>query len=150
MDMLTLADAKAWLRVQVYNGGATCPCCAQHAKVYKRQINSGMARSLIRMYRSFGLDFGYIPELPTRSREEGKLPYWGLTEEANAVRLDGGRAGWWRVTDKGEAFIRRGLLVPKYALVYNGRFLKYDDSKQLVSIIHCLGNKFDLDDLLKR
>lgn len=144
----TLADAKAWLRTQVFNGGARCPCCSMFAKVYKRQINSGMAQSLIRMYRKFGLQFGYIPELPAKSREEGKLVYWGLVEEANAVRPDGGRAGWWRVTDKGEAFICHGLMVPKYALIYDGRFLRYDNSQELVSIKDCLGEKFNLDDLM--
>lgn len=102
------------------------------------------------MYRKFGLQFGYIPELPARSREEGKLVCWSLIEEANALRPDGGRAGWWRVTDKGEAFIWRGLMVPKYALIYDGRFLRYDNPKDLVSIKDCLGKKFDLDDLMSR
>ncbi len=35
----------AALREAVYApGGATCPTCTQHAQVYRRKINSGMAR----------------------------------------------------------------------------------------------------------
>jgi hypothetical protein len=47
--MMTLADAQKWLAERV-KGGARCPCCNQFTKVYRRQINSGMARSLIAMY----------------------------------------------------------------------------------------------------
>jgi hypothetical protein len=144
----TLADAKKYLKAKLLNGGGICPVCTQLAKVYKRPINAGMACSLITMYRTFGLDFGYIPELPAKSREEGKLVYWGLVAEAHELRPDGGRAGWWRVTEKGEAFIRHGLTVPKYALIYDGRFLGYDNPAAQIDIRDALTDKFNLEDLM--
>jgi hypothetical protein len=109
-----------------------------------------MARSLITIYRTFGLDFGYIPNLPAKSREEGKLVHWGLVVETQEPRPDGGRAGWWRVTEKGEAFIRHGLKVPKYALIYDGRFLGYDDPNELIDIKDALTKKFNLEELMRR
>jgi hypothetical protein len=149
-DSEPLGAVKDWLRGQVHKGGARCPCCTQFAKVYKRQINSGMARSLIRMYRVAGLDWVHIPTaLPARSREEGKLAYWGLVEEASEPREDGGRAGWWRITSKGEAFLRRQLKVPKYALVYDARRLGFDET-EMVDIQDCLGARFNLTELMEK
>ena len=146
----TLAYARNWLKRKLLNGGTHCPLCTQHAKVYKRQINAGMARSLIRMYRKFGLEFGHLPSsLPADSREEGKLVHWGLVEELQKPRPDGGRAGWWRVTDKGEAFILHGLQVPKYAHIYDSHFLGYDDPNELIDIRDALADKFNLEDLMK-
>lgn len=58
--MITLAEAQQWLAERI-TGGARCPCCNQYSKVYRRQINSGMARSLIAMYRAGGLDWVHVP-----------------------------------------------------------------------------------------
>lgn len=147
--MITLDEAKNQLRKQVFNGGANCPCCSQFAKVYRRRINSGMVISLIRMYRRGGCDWLHIPTaIPARSREEGKLAHWELVQEAIEPRPDGGRAGYWRVTQKGEDFITKGLRVPKYAELYNGRCLRLDDS-ELVDIRDCLDQKFDLAELMQ-
>ena len=41
--------------------GGTCPCCDQLAKVYRRPINSGMAVSLITMYRTARQEWQHIP-----------------------------------------------------------------------------------------
>jgi hypothetical protein len=148
-DFQTLAAARQWLHDQARNGGARCPCCDQFAKVYRRNINSGMARSLITMYRRGGLGWLHIPtSIPARSREEGKLAYWKLVEEAQEPREDGGRAGWWRVTTKGESFIKRNLRLPKFVFVYDAGVLSFDDA-ETVNIRDCLGNKFDLNELLR-
>lgn len=144
----TLGEARKWLKAELWKGGCKCPLCALPAKIYRRRINAGMARSLITMYRTFGLDFGYIPDLPAKSREEGKLVHWGLVVEASEPRPDGGRAGWWRVTEKGEAFIRSGLMVPKYVLLYGGNFLGYEDPTKVVSIRDALKKKFNLEELM--
>jgi hypothetical protein len=144
---VTLEEAKQWLRERVEEG-AHCPCCGQFAKVYRRRLNSGMARSLITMYRRGGHDWMHIPTtIPAKSREEGKLAYWQLVEESDEPRDDGGRAGWWRVTDKGTAFIYRHIRVPKYALVYDATLLGLDGS-ETVNIQDCLGDRFDLSELM--
>lgn len=109
-----------------------------------------MARSLIRIYRRGKLDWVHIPtSVPARSREEGKIAYWGLLEELPEPREDGGRAGWWRVTPKGEKFILHGLRVPKIAVVYNAVCTEFD-ATEMVTIRDCLGDKFDLAELMRR
>lgn len=147
-DDETLGVARAWLRAQVDNGGASCPCCTQFAKVYKRKINAGMARSLISLHRlSASSEWIHVPTaLSARSREEGKLRYWGLLEEEKERREDGGRAGYWRVTDKGHQFALNRITVPKYAKVYDDRFRGLEGDPR--SIIDALGDKFDYNELM--
>lgn len=142
----TLGEARDWLRDRVEQG-EHCPCCTQFAKVYKRPLNSGMARSLIKMYQVGGLNFIRIPtSIPARSREEGKLRYWGLVLEELTERPDGGRAGWWRVTPDGERFIYQTLTVQKYAHIYDGRLMKLSGPR--ITIQDALGTKFDLRELM--
>lgn len=146
--MITIAEAQAWLADRI-TAGARCPCCNQYSKVYRRQINSGMARSLIAMYLHGPQ--GQWVHLPTqvgaRSREEGKLRYWGLVEEQVSVqRDDGGRAGYWRLTDAGRAWVTGQSTVPKFAAVYNNVVLRlYGDE---VYIHDALGKNFDYRELM--
>lgn len=147
----TLVEAKQRLRDQL-DVGMRCPCCGQYAKKYRRKLNSGMARALINIYKRGGrsaLDWVYIPALSAKSREEGKIAYWGLLQEAEEPRPDGGRAGWWHVTPLGEDFIINGGRIPKVALVYDATCLGFDKT-EMVSIQDCLGDKFDLQELMGR
>lgn len=142
----TLAEARDTLQLQL-DEGTTCPCCDQFAKVYSRKINAGHARALIALYRAVGRDWGHLATYD-QSREASKLAYWGLIEEESARRDDGGRSGWWRITDLGERFLRNQLLVPKHARVYDGRLLRLDDTDGLVSIVDALGTRFNYSELM--
>lgn len=128
--------------------GVHCPTCGQFAKVYKRNINSGMAQSLITMYHAGAEhDFIYIPDaVGARSREEGKLRYWGLVEEATTPRPDGGRAGWWKLTERGVLFVRGERTVMKYAHVFNNEVVGYSGDQ--VGIRDALGKKFNYQELM--
>jgi hypothetical protein len=147
----TLLEAQEWLRERV-DHGAACPCCTQFAKVYRRKINSSQARALIVQYRHYGSVWAHLPALrmlqgAQHSNEEPKLRYWGLLEEESDRREDGGRAGWWRVTDLGERFVLGQARVEKYARLYDGRCLNL--AGPFVSIQDALGNKFNYDDLMQ-
>ena len=152
-DDMTLGEARSLLRTLV-DEGERCPCCTQLAKVYKRKIHATMARELIHFWRRAGADWFDLPllagEISGKRRaytgDSAKLRYWGLMMEDNARREDGGRAGWWRVTEKGAMFVRDALLVPKYARIYDGRCLSLDGDP--VSIRDSLGDKFRYDDLM--
>jgi len=145
-DSAPLAQLKAWFEKRKAEGDH-CPVCQQHFKVYRRKINSGMARSLISMYRAGKTEFIHIPTtIGSRSREEGKLRYWGLVEEETALRPDGGRAGYWRVTEMGELFVLGKVKVPMYAEVYDGERLSL--SGDMVGIIDALGQKFHYGELM--
>lgn len=144
---MTLREAQDELRGML-DAGEKCPCCTQLAKVYKRKLNSGMAVSLIRMYRAAGIAWQHIPTtIGARSREEGKLRYWGLVEEETTVRRDdGGRAGFWRVTSLGSDFALGLASVPSHARIYDGRCLGLVGDP--IGIRDALGERFDYEELM--
>jgi hypothetical protein len=149
-DDMTLGEARDLLRTLVKDG-ERCPCCSQFAKVYKRKVNSSMARGLIAMYRAFGNEFGYVQDIrrtrgATDNREEPKLRYWGLAEEENVLRPDGGRAGYWRVTPLGINWVLDRTTIPKYALIYDTRCLRLEG--EVVTIVDALGTRFNYRDLM--
>lgn len=144
----TLATTQAELAAHV-DTGMTCPACGQFAKVYRRSINSSMARSLITLWNSAGLRPAYLPDVVgSRSREESKLRYWGLVVEAPLARPDGGHAGWWKVTNLGADWVQGRVKVPKYAYIYNGERQRLAGTP--VGIDDALGNHFNLAELLHR
>lgn len=143
-----LLAVKNWLRSEAREG-TVCPACEQRVQVYRRRLNSGMAHSLIRMYLAGGLDFVHVPTaVGSRSREEGKLRYWGLIEEETTEhRPDGGRTGHWRVTKLGELFVLNQAKVYSHARVYNGRCLGLVGD--LITIEDALAAKFNYTDLMQ-
>ena len=152
----SLEEARRWVHDNL-DFGVTCPCCDQLAKRYHRALNSGMARSLITMYKIHRRKgFEHWIHLATEmrsdrnSREEGKLASaWGLLEELNEQREDGGRAGYWRLTQKGKSFVENRTVVPKYAFFYNAEFTGFDRTAGTVNIKDCLRDKFNYSELMQ-
>ena len=147
-----LAEVREWVEENA-DDGVTCPCCGQFAKRYRRKIHSTMARDLIKLSRRVGWG-RYVrvnAELsgggrPPHLGDFAKLAYWGLIEEHPAQRGDGGRAGWWKITEDGDRFVSHDLRVPKYAVVYNGAVVSHDG--EMVNISDALGDKFDYWELM--
>lgn len=146
----TLGEVRDWLRRRVEKG-THCPACEQYAKVYRRQIYAGMVRALILMWREGDFSrrlYVHVPSIdPARGGDVAKLEFWGLIEEERGTRIDGGRAGYWRVTRRGEDWIARRTAVPKYARIYDGRLLSL--TGPLVTVDDALGSTFRLDDLME-
>lgn len=145
--VLTVGQARRWLRARLREG-ATCPVCDQHAQTYRRKITKPMVNALIAMARAGALTgWRHMPTVVGAHRaDEAKLAYWGLLEEERTLRDDGGRAGYWRITPRGEAFLKGDLSVPKYALVYNGQCVGHEGER--VTAEDCLDHQFDLAQLL--
>lgn len=146
----SLRDAVEYVLSVAENGGGICPCCQQRVQVYKRKLASSAAYGLITMYRHHGTEFGHAPstaELARLGGELARLSMWGLLEEKPETRDDGGRAGWWRVTDLGEAFVHGLCRVPKYAHVYAGQVLMLD-GRETTSVREALGDKFNYAELM--
>lgn len=144
----SLIVAQDWTRERV-DEGVRCPCCGQFAKVYRRKIHRTIARSLVAMYAEFrrtGNPWVHVATTIGPACEVGKARYWGLVVEETTLRPDGGRSGWWQLTDEGIAFVHGMHTVPKYARIYDGRCLGL--SGQLVSIRDCLPVGFDLGALM--
>ncbi len=144
----TLNEIRTWLRGTI-RSGAVCPACEQVAKIYKRSLNSNMSRILIRSCRAYGQEWFHAPTMSAGHDGTGdlaKLRYWNLVEEEVSRRADGGRAGWWRVTELGADFVAQRIQVPKYARIYNGRLLGLETPS--ISITAALGKKFNYSELM--
>lgn len=141
-----LSEARAYVAEHM-DKGVHCPCCGQYAKVYRRNINHQMAMGLIALAKH-GQGFHHLPTVePTvRGGDTTKCAYWGLLNEELVIRPDGGRAGYWELTDQGRRFVMGFVTVPKYAMVYNKQVLELTGPPW--SIHDALGTPFDLQDLL--
>lgn len=161
----TIADGKAWLRTRI-DEGAECPLCHQHAKRYKRKLNSGMAASLVAFARVTQQmqpkdgwlrvpdDFVQTTKLLTvlKNREYNKLRYWGLLEmhdldhDLEATPF----TGMWRITELGFQFVREEIKVPRHVFLYDGRKLggPQGDVPETTTIRQALGDRFNFDELM--
>jgi hypothetical protein len=134
------------LRARV-DEGASCPCCTQFAKVYRRKLNAGIAVGLIRVWRTAGDQWCNLrATVAGASNHVASAEWWGLLVESPQRRDDGGRGKAWRLTPDGVAYVRHELAVPKYARVYDGRCLSLDGEPQ--NIGHALGKRFDYRELM--
>lgn len=151
MDVVRAANRiKAMRKALVgrVDNGATCPCCGTWIYQYRRGLNSGMARSLIEMYQVGGTNFIQVTDsIGNNRREEAKLRFWGLVENSGDRRSDGApKAGYWRVTATGEAFVLGKIAIPKYAIVV-GNVLQALEGPD-ITIKDALGKKFNYDELM--
>jgi hypothetical protein len=143
----TIEHSREWLDENRHEG-VSCPSCDQFVKVYRRKINASMAKAMIMFYRQHGTDWFHLPTLAAKlGGDSAKLRYWGLIEEADAVREDGGRAGYWHITESGEQWVLGHIKVAKYALIYNGKLLGFDDEENVV-INDSLGDRFSYNELM--
>lgn len=132
-----LVDAREKLR---------CPVCGQNAQLNKRMVHSSLAKALIDLYRESGRDYGHVPTIAPKAREFCTLKHWGLIEEELTKRPDGGRAGYWRLTAGGVAFVHGGLHIPKSAYIFDDRVHHFEGPN--VSIHDCLNARFDYRELM--
>lgn len=154
-DQMTVEAARALLLhgPDVLTAGHRCPVCRQYAREYKRKLNATMVKALSLIYKATapGLHFAHGPTVLKGSGvfggDLGKVGYFGLVEEEAALRPDGGRSGWWRVTPQGRAFLQGYTTVPKYAHVYDGRVLSFSGDPIGV---HDVAPSFDYRELMGR
>ncbi len=127
--MKTIKEAKEYI-VENMLAGAICPCCGQLAKVYARKLNKGMCEVLkILNEKTEKRRIGFAPnddvwihvsnelaelKINATNKEYPKLRFWGF--------LEMGTAGYWRVTPKGDEFVRGIITAPSAIYLYNGEF----------------------------
>jgi hypothetical protein len=161
----SLEDAKKWLRVR-FGKGATCPCCNQFVKLYRRPLNKSMAYVLLliaRYYRRVGVktdEWLHVPSYlaetavgnPRRAAairgDWAKLKFWGLIEEKPETRADGSpRIGYWRMTQLGRQFVDREVKVSSHVYIYNGEPLQRSVDDQ-ITIDDALGTEFSYVEIM--
>lgn len=130
-----------------------CPTCGRWAQVYRRQIYGTVAAQLIKMYRLGGAQEYIHTRNLVGSRATGvgdfsKGKYWGLIEEAPVTSDNKNHSGMWRLTPEGVAFVLRQSTIPRYALVYDDKLLKFNGPQ--FSIEDCLGEAFNYQELISQ
>ena len=146
-DDMTLGDARRLLQ-DLYGNGERCPCCTQWAQIYKRSINTGMVKALQEIAANGGADhYVHTSDLAqcNKSGEVAKLAYWGLLEDEGALRADGGRAGYWKITEKGVGYLAGHAACERYALLYDGNVIGHEGP--LLTLGQSSSKDFKLDKL---
>jgi len=133
MDPLTtLKEAREWFFAAAVKG-THCPCCQQHGQVYRRKLNSGMARALIRFYRYekkgkqdrwmyWRLALAPIGSFCT---EYSMLEFWELIErKPHEPKTKTKDSGYWRMTMRGRLFVEGRTQVRSHRRIYNKKILE--------------------------
>lgn len=134
--------------------GCVCPVCDQFVKVYKRLLNSTMARQLIVAWNKNGDRWFHtrdvVLEGSAGAGDFAKLENWGLISPRDHEKGDQGKrtSGLWCITQKGAGFIHGHVQVPSHALIYNNELLGF--TQDMVTIQDCLGKHFDYNELMGR
>ena len=148
---ISVSAAKARIMDKAKHKGGDCPVCGQFVKVYKRTINASMAAQLIKADKQFGIHHTFhineILEGDGGGADFAKLRYWNLILEIKNDNPKKKNSGRWIITVLGRAFIMGYRKMPKYALIYNGRFLEFDGD-ETITIQEALGNKFNYQSLM--
>lgn len=131
MSLTSLADIKAWLfEPSRFAKGASCPCCAQFVKVYKRGFNRTMGRAIIwiaNQERGQWVDVARATPKELKSfRDWDKLMFWGLVERRSSDTAAKRASGYWRATALGLRFAEGKHRIPKYVKVYNGAWQGFE------------------------
>ena len=118
-----LAEARIALKKKLEAGDrVTCPCCGQNARLYSRRLRPIWAKALLALNEAMILNSLELSAV-TRSNDHQGLAWWGLIE-SNAK-------GVWRLSDAGRKFVRGEIAMPTHALIYNGAFVGFDDTKMV-------------------
>lgn len=133
---------KALMMEKADGAGDGCPVCGQFVKMYRRHIYHSMVVDWLElMNRAESRTFSSQGKAVRRAAGGDllKLRFWDLIE------ADPDSVGIWHTTDKGVAFLRGEIRVPKVALIYNSEFYGYENETETVGVRDCLKDKFDLD-----
>jgi hypothetical protein len=145
----TLEEARNGLQEALSQGdGALCPCCGQHAKVYKRKLNTEMAVWLIWLAKQFTIQPDWVDVKETRLRggDYGKLVHWGLAVQCTNENPKKRTSGLWKPTELGLQFARGAISVPSHVYLYNNEVKGFSDTS--TTIREALGNRFNYSELM--
>lgn len=147
----SLAEAKQFVESHK-DEGTDCPCCAQKVKRYRRKITSAMAYGLIliakKTYDWIHLEdyFKSVPHIPSSIRGDiSKLKHWGLLQKHPGRADNGNSNGLYRITTKGQLFVKGKIQVPHYCFLFNDHVEGF--SPDHTDIQQALGDQFNYSDL---
>jgi len=143
---------KAW-RHTIDRDGGHCPVCDRWGKVYSRNINKSMAKSLIWLCTAKADEAGWVnvpvngPQWVVRTNQLATLRWWNLVERRPKLDDDKKKhSGYWRVTQTGLDFVLKHTRVPKKVFTYKGEVEA--TSVETVFIEDCFKEFFDYQDVM--
>ena len=143
--MPTVEEAAAALLTNIEEG-ATCPCCGQFVRAYRRKLRSNHARFLADLIRLSTREEPWVHYTRCfyRGRDYNYLNHFGLAESTTLGRS---RTGFWRATAEGVRFILEDGRAPEWILVYNNQVLTRSDKMTTCREL-LAGGGFDYDALM--
>jgi hypothetical protein len=146
----SLMAARSFVAANVEKGIA-CPCCDQFVRLYKRKLNTNMARflcSLVRLSLRRGRDaWVSFKDCDFDGRDYPYVALWGLAETRSNDDASKKNSGQWKPTQKGIDFVLAGLRVPSHVHVLNNRVVGWSDDT--VDVKSALGAAFNYDELME-
>lgn len=154
----TLKQARSDWHATIHGDGGNCPVCERWGKVYSRNINRTMARSLQWLYdaQQKASDLRTWIDVPNtapkhvlRTNQLATLRWWGLIERKPEDLEDKTQkhTGLWRITLRGMDFVEGKIRVPKTVKTYNAEPVGY--GKELVSFTDVHEIEFDYDAVME-
>lgn len=135
------------------NKPVECPCCLRNATLYKRKLNSGMSRVLIRLYHLSvpSPDWVHIHTIfgsgSQKHRDWTLTKFWGLIVPKPPGRTpEDNSSGYWMITAKGIEFVRNKISVPRHVFVWDNKAVGFSDES--TDIVRSLSDKFDYAELM--
>jgi len=137
-----------WSNTITHDGGH-CVVCSRWGKVYGRNINRTMAKSLAWLKAACDEVGGdrwvevarKAPRWMVRSNQLSTLKSWGLVERLTSDEGKVKHSGIWRVTGLGVAFVEGRIAVPYKVYTYND--MVHDVSDDTVTFAECFEDTFD-------
>lgn len=132
---LTLADAISRHKFAL-DRGIHCVVCGRYNQIYKRVINSEMARILADMAKVFETappKSGYLHvynQIGARCGEYAQMQFWGLIEPSSES------GGEWRPTVKGLEFARGEATVRSHVITLNDKVIGFDGKQITIADAH--------------
>jgi len=150
---MTLQEAKDYIK-ENQKKGLQCPCCEGYVKLYKRKLNSGMAKFLIALYKRSQTEIPSCIEdilldlnTPAKSLDYSVLTHWGLIQRVVIPSTEKKHSGLWEITPTGREFVLGVAMVAKRVHIINNVVVGFDEEQ--ISIKEALGQKFNYIELMR-
>ena len=133
--MKTLQGSREDWRYAIEGDGSHCPCCDRWGKIYPRQFNSSMARSLLWLVRE-GDGWTDVPNTAprwlTRTNQLPTVRWWRLIERRESEDPAIKHSGMWRPTERGADFAYGRISIPETVFTYNAQVLRFGEEKMRI------------------
>lgn len=116
-----------------------CPFCRTEIRRYRFALNSGLLLYLQQLYNVGGTgETSSMGLTASQYTNYTKLQHWGLIEPMLETERQNAARGWWRITPRGEDFVKGLVSLPRGIHTVEGVFDGYTDEDDAVYIYDVL------------